>query len=454
LISATKKPKNLVSDNDDFTHSKYRDLIRLAKKKWQFSFYDQINWDSSFVLWRHDVDYSLNNSLKLAKIESEEGVKSTFFINPHCTFYNIFEGSQRQIIREILRLGHQIGIHLDTKYYEDISKELDLINILEEEASLIKSVITFKPNVFSFHNPTAKLMEFSKQNYGTFINCYSKKLSGEIGYCSDSNGYWRYDRAFQLIKTTKEKRFQMLTHPGWWQKIPMTPRQRIFHSIYGRANNTLSSYDKELELNGRINHSGNASKLLSLKKYLKTNMQLFDFLWNKNSFDALSLELWILYLRQLRSLCKYCLISSWKLNTYEVDKYIEKKTPSQIFKLFFALFSKNSKSYKANNKFEEFINIENSIKELTERSFLHENNEKEATCVQLCGFIEKAIILALENNVELEILRACGNIDNVNNSFPKNPHNEKKSKAQTQKSSWHAFYKYCEEIMKEDGFQN
>ena len=77
----------------------------MAKSGWKILDYRNIDWDEKFIVWRHDVDYSLNCSLKLAKIEQEEGVKGTYFINPHSEFYNIAELSQHRIIKRFCHMG-------------------------------------------------------------------------------------------------------------------------------------------------------------------------------------------------------------------------------------------------------------------------------------------------------------------------------------------------------------
>jgi hypothetical protein len=78
----------------DFTVSNYRQLLQTAKRVWEFADYSNIPWGKRFILWRHDVYFSLNRSLALAQIEQSEGVQATYFINPHSEFYNIFERSQ------------------------------------------------------------------------------------------------------------------------------------------------------------------------------------------------------------------------------------------------------------------------------------------------------------------------------------------------------------------------
>ena len=54
----------------DFTENAYQKHLELAKKNYRFIFYDQISDKDRLCLWRHDIDYSPQRGLALAKIES------------------------------------------------------------------------------------------------------------------------------------------------------------------------------------------------------------------------------------------------------------------------------------------------------------------------------------------------------------------------------------------------
>ncbi len=44
-----------------------------------------------YLILRHDVDFSVDRALELAKIENNYGISSTYFFLLHSDFYNIFE---------------------------------------------------------------------------------------------------------------------------------------------------------------------------------------------------------------------------------------------------------------------------------------------------------------------------------------------------------------------------
>lgn len=238
---------------EDFTTDNYRKLIKQAKINYQFIFYDQLKEsnNSNRALWRHDVDLSLHRAFKLAKIEHEEEVYSTYFIQFSTTFYNIFETEIKNLVLEILKLGHQIGLHFDPTVYTINSHE-DFEIFLNFEKNILENLFNTKITSFSFHSPLEEYL-----NLGTFeicgmINTYSAILQNNFEYCSDSCGYWRHKRLEDFLEQG-HKNIQVLTHPEWWQEEIMSPRDRVHRCINGRANKNKSMYDEGLEKLGRLN---------------------------------------------------------------------------------------------------------------------------------------------------------------------------------------------------------
>jgi len=248
---------------NDFIIEYYQEMIGLAKQSYDFSFYSNIPKSGRFVLWRHDCDISLNRARRLAQIENDEDVAATYFINPHCEFYNPLEKSQAKIIHDILGLGHAIGLHFDAEFYGTES-EAQLDDQVGYEASVLEHYFGVKLSAFSFHNPNNFLLSCEKKSYGGVINCYSSYFKENIPYCSDSNGYWRYRRLKNVLEVASDPHLQVLTHPGWWQEKPMYPRDRICRAVEGRAQAVIRNYDKALDEHGRMNISSGPEGLSPL----------------------------------------------------------------------------------------------------------------------------------------------------------------------------------------------
>jgi hypothetical protein len=273
---------------DDFTEKHYREILDKASSIAPFIAYDEIDSNQKFILWRHDCDFSLNRALKLAEIENEYKIKSTFFLNPHCEGYNVYEKSQFDIINAIIDLGHNIGLHFDAGFYEVLTED-NLEQKIYSEAKLLKELFSVDIKVFSFHNPTVKGLSWTKPTYGGLINCYGTFFHNEVAYCSDSNGYWRHKRLYDFLDTTKCDKIQILTHAEWWQKKPMHARDRVFRSINDRAKNNLIIYDDFLEFHRRDNQFGSSVHIQPLREIDLKEFQLLDYLLN-NGYFALAIE--------------------------------------------------------------------------------------------------------------------------------------------------------------------
>lgn len=103
----------------DFTLSKYQQLlIALQQQGYQFITFEQYcdyehdkyDIQGRWIIMRHDVESSPENSLAFAKIEYELGITTSYY------FRVVPESNQPQYIRAIADRGHEIGYH-----YEDMA---------------------------------------------------------------------------------------------------------------------------------------------------------------------------------------------------------------------------------------------------------------------------------------------------------------------------------------------
>ena len=250
--------KNINNSNknyEDFTESKYAELISLAKKKYNFISYTDYKKKGQNILWRHDVDISVNRAFTLSKIEKESNITSTYFFHLHSFFYNLFEEDIALLAKKILSLGHELGLHFDPCFYQKtISPYCDLIMFAKIEKKILEELFFSKVVAISFHNPDT----FSNFDSGSdkilgMVNVNSEYIKNKYSYCSDSNGYWRYKRLENILMSSEDKYLQVLTHPEWWVPSPMSPRERINRCIDGRAKKQNIYYDELLRSLGREN---------------------------------------------------------------------------------------------------------------------------------------------------------------------------------------------------------
>jgi len=387
MISADNLPLHATGSDTDFTVEQYRQLLQLAKKNYKFATYDAIPFGERFVLWRHDCDYSLNRARRLAEVENEAGICATYFINPHCEFYNPLEADQARLIREILAMGHKIGVHFDAAFYStDNERQLDMQ--VQHEAALIHQVFGVKPTAFSFHNPNTFLISCDQESYGGLLNCYSKRLKSQVAYCSDSNGYWRFRRLHDVLSDATDSCLQILTHPGWWQESPMPPRQRIFRSVYGRAESVMRNYDDALENSGRVNQVGGLQVLRFIRSVNPDLFELCDYLWNQRRFDSLFIELWRLHESQIRRLSQSVFLNMWNAPASKINSLFQDAKRTINSQDLLRLVFDNTWLYVCNTDdvtYQEWLDVHNQLLAGFDTAD-HQRIEK--GCIYLCNFIK------------------------------------------------------------------
>lgn len=325
----------LVNHDTDFTTLEYRELLCLAGRNYNFATYDEIPWGTKFILWRHDCDYSLNRALALGRIEHEEGFRSTYFINPHSEFYNLLEASQLAIVRELVKLGHHIGLHFDGMFFSTRDKA-ELESQLAAEVRLLEQAIGQPPRAFSFHNPDTFHLMCEADVYAGLVNCYSSRFKTDVPYCSDSNGYWRFRRLRDVLESASDPCLQVLTHPGWWQDKAMRPRERVARAAHGRADAVMEFFDSAIDAGGRENPAGTAPALRFLRAAGHPQYPLLDYLMHQEQSELLFLQVFRLLQFQVVAVAKAQAITKWGVSAHEWSKWHEGIVLPDVRRVFMA----------------------------------------------------------------------------------------------------------------------
>ena len=238
-----------------FTDGAYRGLVRLARDRYPFLSFTDAASASAGVLWRHDIDVSVHRALALARIEHDLGVRATYFVHVHSAFYNTFEDAIATRLRAIAGLGHEIGVHFDPHFY-GLAPEggAALSRAVAAEAAAIAALVNSRVVAVSFHDPDKHGGTVAADDeIAGLVSACGRTIREQFGYCSDSNGYWRFASLGDELASGSHERLQVLTHPEWWVPEPMSPRQRIARAIDGRAAAVAAGYDAALTALGREN---------------------------------------------------------------------------------------------------------------------------------------------------------------------------------------------------------
>lgn len=235
----------------DFTLSNYRSLLSLALTNYEFRLFNQ-EYQHKSILLRHDLEFSVPIALRMAEIEAELGIRSTYFVQLHSEFYNMLEKSSLKDIKQIEKLGHQIGLHFDSHFWE-IQDETQLDSSIEFDKSVLEKYLETQVMAFSFHNNTPFTLSCRKDKYGELLNVYSDYFRERYAYNADSLGYWRYERLEDRLKDARVDTLQILIHDGMWQDEVLPPRRRVYKVIDENAERLKLLYDNHLTKIGQKN---------------------------------------------------------------------------------------------------------------------------------------------------------------------------------------------------------
>ena len=160
--------------------------------------------DNVFLM-RHDVDFDVKLAHQLANIEQEEGIVSTFFILATSQSYNALCDRNRKLIREMVAMGHEIGLHFDPTLYDD---EMD--SALRREAELLSFAADQEVRSISLHNPS---VHGQYPIFEGFVNAYDANMFSDDNYISDSRYGFRGKSPLEFIKHVDKSMIQILLHP-------------------------------------------------------------------------------------------------------------------------------------------------------------------------------------------------------------------------------------------------
>lgn len=129
-----------------FTYQAYRGLLSLLREG-GYAFRDYHNYadTSRCVVLRHDIDNSLSQAVRLAELEAEEGVRSTWFVLLRTDFYNPASRNGLEKLRRIQSLGHEIGLHFDEASYVPALPPDGVIQSIIKECGLLSALLGGEP---------------------------------------------------------------------------------------------------------------------------------------------------------------------------------------------------------------------------------------------------------------------------------------------------------------------
>lgn len=165
-------------------------------------------------LLRHDIDFDLEAAKVMATIESEMEVKAIYLVQVGCEFYNLKDSNSQEIVQDILKMGHAVGLHYDPNFESAMPAQM--------QKEILERIIKMNVLYVSNHNPG---LQFKKVPLELGLeDLYSQEYFHYRKYWSDSTMLPR-ENVFELAKCYD--RVQLLIHPEFW--IWETQNVREFH---------------------------------------------------------------------------------------------------------------------------------------------------------------------------------------------------------------------------------
>lgn len=222
-----------MTDWNEFCSQGYAALINgLIERGYEARGFHDVDQSSRHVIVRHDVDFSLEDAVRMAGQENELGIISTYFVLMRSEFYNPLSAAGLAALRAITDCRHEIGLHFDGALYA--GDDQNLLRAIQLESNLLASALGRPVRTMSFHRPASERIGDTNELAG-LINAYGPRFVKDMGYRSDSRGAWRYGHPFDDASIQEGRALQLLVHPFWWSDPAMSPQERLRAFLARRA---------------------------------------------------------------------------------------------------------------------------------------------------------------------------------------------------------------------------
>jgi hypothetical protein len=197
----------------EFTHKGYARMLEYLSTRYALiPFQDFHKTSEPKVILRHDLDAWLSSAIPMAEIEKGLGIRATYFVLLSSRFYNVFEDGSFRILKQLVGMGHEIGLHYDAVQYADYGRPARMM--LRHGIDCLESLTGKTVGTISRHN-------VSETDGDPFagstepLNAYNDEFLKDALYISDSCRRWSPGRVRQML-TGKPPVVQLLIHPGLW----------------------------------------------------------------------------------------------------------------------------------------------------------------------------------------------------------------------------------------------
>lgn len=229
----------------DFTHDSYLNLLKYVQDLgYTIGPFRRFPKSGPYVILRHDIDFSVLKAKEMAELDHKAGVAATFFVLLTSPLYNALSEANIQVMQQIIKLGHEIGLHYDCSTFENLQPN-ERYNQVVTLANCLGNNLNIKITAISQHKPARSNI---KENFPGYADAYSRPFFNDIAYISDSRMTFRGQDVYAFFRNNP--RSQLLIHPIWWHYVHKS-REEIFEylkiHISTLTNNIIDSAAREIE---------------------------------------------------------------------------------------------------------------------------------------------------------------------------------------------------------------
>ena len=232
-----------------FSYNEYRNIIRLIEQHLPIiDFAAVTSKTSEFCVIRHDIEFSIDRAAKLAEVENQLGISTTYTVQLRNNTYNALSEKNIEQIHYIKSLGHCIALHQNPPYMS----EKELKKYVLKDIETLEHYYGFEIDRYAFHRPKQEQLAMYLEIPGK-INCYGKKyfhyFNGEkpdlnVTYLADSNHQWKYGHPIEIDFSAVPK-LQLNVHPYSWSDNGLGNYGNFLSLIEERKKEMLLDMDSE-----------------------------------------------------------------------------------------------------------------------------------------------------------------------------------------------------------------
>jgi hypothetical protein len=212
-----------------FSLAGYRALLQgFLDRGYETRLFAELDPAKSHLVVRHDIDFSLELAMDMARLEADMGIRAHYFVLLRTEFYNPCSPQDWRRLTQLRDLGHDVGLHFDAAQYPQDLSSLEVA--AAAECDILERLVGQPVTTISFHRPAQTLLGLDRRLAGR-LHAYQPQFFKDIAYVADSRGLFRYGHPFDHPAFAARQAMQLLTHPIWWREAEVEDKVSILDDM-------------------------------------------------------------------------------------------------------------------------------------------------------------------------------------------------------------------------------